>query len=252
MTASARESFEQERTAWLQRIGSLHFAEQIFGCLRDASFFAKDIEGRFMMADKSFLAILRCDSLEEILGKTDEDFFAPHLAKKYQDDDRRVMETREPLQHEIEVVSRDDLSLFWHEASKFPIFDTNDEVIGVAGVTVKLSPRYMPLDFSPSLGKILEYIGDNYGSKITIKQLAEIANLSERSLERHFMKAFKTTPLRYLKQVRINAACHALSHTSKTISEITFECGFSDQSHMTSEFKRVLDITPRAYRLQNA
>ena len=38
-------------------------------------------------------------SLEEILGKTDFDFFPPDLARKYQADDRRVMETGKPLRN---------------------------------------------------------------------------------------------------------------------------------------------------------
>ena len=236
----------QER--WFRQVDSLHFVELLFGHLRDVSFFAKDSAGRFTMADESFVEMLKCANSEEVIGKTDGDFFPPHIAKKYIEDDQQVIRTGEALLHEIEMVPNDDFTLAWHEANKFPIYDRTRKVIGIAGITVPLSPKHMPLNYPPKLGIILDYIGDNFGNKITIKQLAEIAKMSERSLERHFACALNTTPLRYLKQVRINAACHALSHTSKSISEITLECGFCDQSHMTSEFRKKLNMTPREYR----
>jgi len=233
-------------------VDSLHFVEQLFDHLQDVGYFAKDREGRFIMADQTFIRMLRCEEISQVLGKTDRDFFPDHVAQKYIDDDLNVLNRKEPLLHEIEVFPRDDFSLDWHEANKFPIMDQDGQAIGIAGITVKLSPSHMPWNYPPKLGKILDYIGRFYGNKITIRQLAEIANMSERSLERHFAKTFRTTPLRYLKRVRINAACHALTHTVKPISEIALECGFCDQSHLTSEFRRVLSLTPREYRLKHS
>jgi AraC-like DNA-binding protein len=240
------------RSQWIQRVDSLHFVEQLFDHLQDVSFFAKDSEGRFTMANLTFVRMLRCRSIEEVLGKTDHDFFPDHVARKYREDDRRVIATGEALLHEIEMVPKDDLTLDWHEANKFPIYDSGGVIIGLAGISIRLSPMHMPLNYPPNLGRMLVFIGQNFGSKITIGQLAEIASMSERSLERHFTKTFRTTPLRYLKQVRINAACHALTHTTKSISEITLECGFCDQSHLTSEFRRLLGRTPREYRMTHA
>lgn len=240
-----------QRSEWLEKINSFHFVEQLFCHLPDVSFFAKDCDGHFTMADISFIQMLHCDRMEEVLGKTDKDFFLDHVAKKYMADDQNVIKSGEPMLHEIEMVPKDDFTLDWHEANKFPIFDEKGHVIGVAGITIKLSPAHLPLNYPPNLGDILEFIGKNFGNKITIKQLAEIANMSERSLERHFTKTFKTTPRRYIKQVRMNAACYALANTSKSISEITLECGFCDQSHMSSEFRRILNVTPREYRIKN-
>jgi AraC-like DNA-binding protein len=247
MTSSNSLAFSNQGK-WYRQVDSLQFVELLFGHLKDVCFFAKDKEGRFTMADESFLKMLKCSSTDEVIGKTDEDFFPPHIAKKYIEDDRRVLLTGEALLHEIEMVPNDDFTLAWHEANKFPIYDRTRTVIGIAGITVPLSPKHMPVNYPPKLGVILDFIGDNFGSKITIKQLADIAKMSERSLERHFSSALNTSPLRYLKQVRINAACHALSHTSKSISEITLECGFCDQSHLTSEFRKKLGMTPREYR----
>jgi PAS domain S-box-containing protein len=53
----------------------------------------KDLQGRFTFANQRFCAELG-KSLSEIVGKTDFDFFPAELATKYQEDDRRVTQTR--------------------------------------------------------------------------------------------------------------------------------------------------------------
>jgi PAS domain-containing protein len=54
--------------------------------------FLKDIDGRFIFINERF-----CNSLEksfdEIVGKTDFDFYPPELAKKYRQDDQQIIET---------------------------------------------------------------------------------------------------------------------------------------------------------------
>ena len=56
----------------------------------------KDLQGRFTFANQQFCKILG-RPLEEIVGKTDFDFFPRELAEKYQRDDRRVMQTGQAL-----------------------------------------------------------------------------------------------------------------------------------------------------------
>ena len=57
----------------------------------------KDLQGRFTFANQQFCKILG-RPLEEIVGKTDFDFFPRELAEKYQRDDRRVMQTGKPYE----------------------------------------------------------------------------------------------------------------------------------------------------------
>ena len=47
-------------------------------------------------------------------------------------------------------------------------------------------------------------------------------------------------------------SCHALVFTTKSLAEIATEFGFSDQSHFTKEFRRLMSETPRQYRLRYA
>ncbi len=52
----------------------------------------KDLDGRFQFANRSYCALMGI-ALDDILGKTDFDFYPPELANKYREDDRRVAET---------------------------------------------------------------------------------------------------------------------------------------------------------------
>jgi AraC-like DNA-binding protein len=53
-------------------------------------------------------------------------------------------------------------------------------------------------------------------------------------------------PYRYLELVRVERARRLLQRGVR-ISEIAFTTGFSDQSHLTRQFKRVLGVTPGSY-----
>jgi len=66
----------------------------------------KDRQGRFAFANQPFCAELK-RPLAEVLGKTDEDFYPPELARKYQRDDRHVLETGETFEDIEEHIAAD-------------------------------------------------------------------------------------------------------------------------------------------------
>ena len=88
----------------------------------------KDREGHFTFANSSFCRLLGL-SKEEILGKTDFDFYPPDLASKYRRDDRRVMETGE-LFEDIEEYEKHGETRYV-QVLKSPVHDALGQVIGV-------------------------------------------------------------------------------------------------------------------------
>lgn len=66
-----------------------------------ASVFCKDREGRFIFVNKKFAATLG-KRPEEVVGKTSADFFPEELAKKYRQEDIRVIQTGDPLETVVE------------------------------------------------------------------------------------------------------------------------------------------------------
>ena len=82
----------------------------------------------------------------------------------------------------------------------------------------------------------------------SVKELAAIANMSERSFYRSFQQATGVSPNQYLTNLRLVQATELLRHSDASITEIAFECGFQDSSYMTKQFKKHMDVTPREYR----
>ncbi len=225
--------------------------EQLISCLADTNYFAKNREGQFVLMDDGFLAMLGCKRKEDVVGKTDYDFFPKDLARKYVSDDRRVMSTGQPLRDLIEPVPDDDLTFSWWAVNKVPLRDRRGGVIGVAGITSKLAMHSAPSQYGETMFGVLQFIGEHYRRRLNMSELAGQAGLSVRSLERNFLKTFNTTPLRYINRVRLQAVRHSLIHTNKPLSTIAEECGFYDQSHMTAQFTRHFGMSPRKYRSAN-
>ena len=94
--------------------------------------FRKDLQGRFTFANTNFcLAIGR--ALNEVLGKTDFDFFPEDLAAKYQADDLKVITTRKVLEteEEHETASGERLVV---KVVKTPVYNAAGEIIGMQGI----------------------------------------------------------------------------------------------------------------------
>ena len=140
-------------------------------------------------------------------------------------------------------------TLEWYVTHKFPLWDEAGRFIGVAAST--LAPGvWRPLCSAISNLTALEHIRTHYSEKISVETLASTAGMSRRSFERQFHHTLGCSSMTYLRRVRINAVCRALASSAHSLSEISLNCGYSDQSHMTREFRKLVGETPREYRLR--
>ncbi len=98
------------------------------------------------------------------------------------------------------------------------------------------------------LKNVLTYMEEHYSEKITLGELADAAGLTPKYLCRSFFSLTGKTPMLYLNEYRIEAACEMLRETDKTMLDIAVSCGFSDQSYFVKWFKRAKKMTPREYR----
>jgi PAS domain S-box-containing protein len=94
--------------------------------------FRKDRDGRVTFGNQRYVATLK-STLPDLLGKTDFDLFPDHLARKYRDDDRRVMETGKVFEA-VEEHRLPDGTKIYVQVIKTPIFNNTGEVIGTQGV----------------------------------------------------------------------------------------------------------------------
>ncbi|MGH7074542.1 MAG: helix-turn-helix domain-containing protein [Stellaceae bacterium] len=98
------------------------------------------------------------------------------------------------------------------------------------------------------LRRVIEYIDANIASELTLPELARVAGLSAH----HFGQAFKATtgrpPHQYVIEKRIHRARELLRDGRISIAEIAQTVGFSSQSHLTINFRRVIGVTPARFR----
>lgn len=101
-----------------------------------------------------------------------------------------------------------------------------------------------------SVDTVLQHIHTNYGSDITLDELACIACVSKTHLAHLFRSRLGISPLRYLLQVRIETAKRLLGTSPLPIHEIASQVGFADPLYFSRAFKAASGLSPRAYRQQ--
>jgi len=94
----------------------------------------------------------------------------------------------------------------------------------------------------------LNFIFRNKGI-VTLRQLVKFTGYTERHIERKFLEAIGMTPKRFINIVKLhNFLKHLNDKGGETnLTQIAYEAGYADQSHLIKEFKRHTGMTPRLY-----
>jgi AraC-like DNA-binding protein len=99
---------------------------------------------------------------------------------------------------------------------------------------------------SAALQRVREVLESEYARTVTISELAREAGLSTFHLIRVFRATFGLPPYKYLELVRIQQARRLIRH-GFPLTHVVHATGFSDQSHLTRYFKRIVGVTPGIY-----
>jgi AraC-like DNA-binding protein len=98
------------------------------------------------------------------------------------------------------------------------------------------------------LNPALQHVKECYARPIRVSEAARLCAMSQT----YFMELFRQVTGQpysaYLKRYRIGKAQELLITNGKTLSEISYETGFSEQSHFGAVFHQVTGTTPLAYR----
>ncbi len=98
------------------------------------------------------------------------------------------------------------------------------------------------------LRRVRELLEECYLNAPCLPALAASAGVHPVHLSREFHRHYRMTIGEYLRKRRIEHACELLSSGQLSLAEIASTCGFSDQSHFCSRFKKHLGMTPAKFR----
>jgi AraC-like DNA-binding protein len=101
------------------------------------------------------------------------------------------------------------------------------------------------------LSEVMSYIEAHYAEPITIADLTRIAGASESTLTRQFHKVVGRSPIEHVLRVRVERAAGLIRRSDLRITEIAYECGFSDGNYLARQFVRIMGVSPSEYRRQN-
>ena len=103
-----------------------------------------------------------------------------------------------------------------------------------------------PAEQSVEVKAVCGYLEANYARTITLDSLSALTGLSKYHLLRSFTRQKGISPYSYLETVRIGAAKRLLEKGTPPV-ETAFQTGFSDQSHFSNFFKKLIGLTPKQY-----
>lgn len=102
--------------------------------------------------------------------------------------------------------------------------------------------------YSFKIKPVVEFVEQHFSEQITLDTLADIAGMNARYFCKVFYAATKTTPMNYVNQYRIEHAAFLLESSSRSVTQIGFDCGFCDSSYFTKVFKKFKGVTPKNFR----
>lgn len=149
--------------------------------------------------------------------------------------------------HEYRLIDPDG-SIRWLRGMASGVTNANGEVTNIVGATLDITDeksRYT-MELAPNhIRQIIMYMEANWNKPITNASLAKKSGKSSRLIHRYFA-AHGTSPMRYLKKIRLQHAREMLSNPSAktSVSAVSFKCCFSNLGHFAKDYREEFGELP--------
>jgi len=175
------------------------------------------------------------DSMQKIVREITQKTYLPYFVEPVLCDSELVSalhDLHEMLMHQEKDFKKDELFLLIMEELILEHADTIlEQNLIEPSVEIKI---------------ICDFLQTNYSESIKLNDLSQLANMSKYHLLRSFTKQKGISPYCYLEAVRISAAKKLLEQQCSPLN-VALQTGFSDQSHFSNFFKRIIGLTPKQY-----
>ena len=108
---------------------------------------------------------------------------------------------------------------------------------------------YIEEEYKSRINRVFDYIESHLDENITLEQLAFEAHFSKYHFHRLFSAIVGETPFQFIQRIRLEkSATLLLSNPKQNISSIALQCGFTDISIFSRNFKSHFHSSPSSYR----
>jgi AraC-like DNA-binding protein len=240
------------RKAFMDAAGGMLPVDRLFDGVPDIVFFIKDAAGRYMAVNDTLAARCGLSGKDEAIGRTAEELFPDPFGSAFGTQDRAILGGGPAIRDHLELHLYPGGKSGWCLTYKEPIPGRDGGVAGLCGISRDLhAPGAQDGDFK-AMSTAIDHIHKHYDEPLRLSALAEIAGMSVYQFDQRIRALFRVTAGQYLVKVRIDAACARLTGTREPIARIALDCGYSDQSAFSRQFKQAVGMSPLAYRRRTA
>ncbi|WP_165311662.1 AraC family transcriptional regulator [Vibrio ziniensis] len=221
---------------------------QLFDDLPNLVFFIKDDQARYQFANQTLVQRCGCRSREELIGLTASDVFPAVYGADYTSQDRQVLNTGLPIERQLELHLYPAREPGWCLTSKAPLKDIHGDTIGLIGISRDLEAMKISHPEYQNIAEVEQYIRSHCSEEIALSALTSVAGgMSIAKLERLCKQIYQLTPTQLIQHERIKRAL-ILLRGNLSITDIAHQCGYSDHSAFSRQFKNMTGMPPRRYR----
>jgi PAS domain S-box-containing protein len=220
----------------------------VFAGVPHVMFCVKDPDGRYLAVNQAFAERAGHAAPGMVLGHTAAELFPADLAATYQAQDDRLLSTGAAMRNELELILRPDGSRGWYVTNKTRLVDERGTVLGIVAVSYDLHTAETVDRRHANLQAAIDLARRSYAEPLKVADLAASAGMTSTQLERSMRRTLGLSPKQLLIRTRLEEAMRQLDETDHTVVSIAGACGFYDQSSFTRQFRRVVGLTPGAYR----
>ena len=222
--------------------------EALFDCLPGVVFFIKNARGEYVVVNQTLVE--RCGRREkrELLGRRVDEVFPGPFGESYRAQDERVLRSGTAILNQLELHFYAASVRGWCVTNKLPLAGQDGRVAGLVGISKDLVPARERGEDYARMAKAIQQIQQRYGEPLRVRELAAEAGLSEYQFEQRIRKIFQITAGQLIQKTRMEVAVRRLRDTDGAIAGIALDCGYSDQSAFTRQFRRTIGLSPSEYR----
>jgi sigma-B regulation protein RsbU (phosphoserine phosphatase) len=118
-------------------LDALTFGQDLFSFLLEHTpdqVYFKDRQGRFLRASRAVAEYMNVANPDDLIGKSDFDFWSEQTAREASADEQRIIETGQPMIGKIEKLIYPNGRITWDYTTKLPLRDSKGQIIGICGI----------------------------------------------------------------------------------------------------------------------